>query len=141
MATQQTITPTVTHYQSDPAICAPIRLQVEALAAKIGFDEEAVAKLGLCVNEAVANVIRHAYQNRPGQPIDFGLKPIEGGLEITLRDWGSGVDPSQLPPKPHDPYKPGGLGLICLRSMLDYCQFDKQPDGGILLTMRKMLPV
>lgn len=140
MASSKTIDPVEVKYASDPSICAPIRLTTEAMATKVGFDEEAVAKLGLCVNEAVANVIRHAYGNRHDQPVIFCARPIDRGLEITLRDWGNGVDPSKLPEKPHDPYKPGGLGLICLRQMLDYCHFEKQPDGGILLTMRKILP-
>jgi len=42
---------------SDPANLAAVRKQVEALALAHGFSAKVVAEIGLCVNEAMANVI------------------------------------------------------------------------------------
>jgi len=58
-------------------------------------------------------------------------------MTITIRDWGNGVDPSCVPQRPYDPLEPGGVGLICLRQWLDEVRYDRQPDGGMLTTMRK----
>ncbi|HWB54866.1 MAG TPA: ATP-binding protein, partial [Tepidisphaeraceae bacterium] len=53
----------------DTAALAEARSAAEKFAADCGFDEKAVADVGLCVNEAMANIIRHAYAGDPGKPI------------------------------------------------------------------------
>ena len=55
---------------------------------------------------------------------------------VTIRDWGNGVNPDDLPPRPPNPLRPGGLGLVCLDKMLDEKRFEPQPDG-MLLTMTR----
>ena len=57
-------------------------------------------------------------------------------LRITIRDWGNGRNPAELPPKPYNALEPGGVGLICLRSLMDEVTYTPQPDG-MLLTMVK----
>ena len=126
---------------SDPANLAPVRRACEEFAARCGLGERAVGEVGLCVNEAMANVTRHAYRGAADRPVRVELDRLGGdcccGLRIALRDWGSGVDPSKLPPKDPDPMRPGGLGMICLGQLMDEVHFRPQPDGGMLLTMVK----
>src|SRR3954471_6657412 len=91
---------------SDPAALAGVRRAVEAFVARAGVDGKAVADVGLCVNEAMANVIRHAYRGTASRPIrvtaDYGptIERRAGGpdceparLTVTIRDWGSGFNP------------------------------------------------
>ncbi len=122
--------------RSDPAQIAPVRKAVEEVAAAGGLDERAVADVGLCVNEALANVMRHAYGGAKDRPILVGAHCQDGSLVVTIRDWGSGVNPESLPPKPFDPLRPGGLGLICLRRMMSDVKYLPQGDG-MLLVMKK----
>jgi len=126
-------------FTSDPANIAPARKAVEALAAAAGFDDKAIGEIGLCVNEAMANVIRHAYGGRTDQPMSITAELIDDAtaLRVTIRDWGSGVNPTDLPLKPHDPYRPGGLGLVCLRSLMDQIEFSEQPDGMLLIMVKR----
>ena len=56
---------------SDPANLAAARKAVEALCRTVGFDDTAIGEIGLCVNEALANVIRHAYGNATDRPIEL----------------------------------------------------------------------
>lgn len=125
-------------FDTDPKHLEPIRLRCEAFARDRGFDDRAVGEIGLCVNEAVANVIEHAYGFAGGKPIELWCTaPGDDTVRIRVRDWGNGVDPSKLPVKPKDPLVPKGLGLICLREMMDRIEYAPQPDGGILLTMER----
>jgi len=126
--------------QSDPANIAGVRKAVEDAATGAGLDEKGVAEVGLCVNEAMANVIRHAYGGATDRPIVVAAHCQDGGLVVTIRDWGNGVNPATLPPKPFDPLEPGGLGLICLRRMMDGVTYAPQADGGMLLVMKKNKP-
>lgn len=121
---------------SNTAELAPARRQLEAFAASHGFDDAAVAAIGLCVNEAMANVIRHAYRNQPDQPIELTATVVDDQIEIGLRDWGSGIQPGPLPEHKVDPMNPGGLGLICLGRLMDRITFTPQ-QPGMLLEMSK----
>jgi serine/threonine-protein kinase RsbW len=125
--------------KSDPANIARVRREVEELAAAVGLDAQGVAETGLCVNEAMANVIRHAYEGAKDRPIVVRADCQDGCLVVTIRDWGNGVNPAQLPPRPFDPLQPGGLGMICLSRMMS--QVDYVPQGdGMLLVMKKQIP-
>ena len=122
---------------SNPANLASARAAVEALCRAAGFDEVAIGEIGLCVNEAHANVIRHAYDNATDRPIVIRAWFDGTQVIITIRDWGSGENPADLPPKKKDPLTPGGLGLVCMEKMLDEARFEPQPDG-MLLTLRRL---
>jgi anti-sigma regulatory factor (Ser/Thr protein kinase) len=124
-------------FDSSPEHVEPIRLECEAMAREQGFTEREVGEIGLCVNEAIANIIEHAYAEQPGRPIEFEAWADGGEFRAKIRDWGNGVDPTKLPRKEKDPYEPGGLGLICMREMMDSAEYAPQPDGGMLLTLAK----
>jgi anti-sigma regulatory factor (Ser/Thr protein kinase) len=126
--------------QSDAADVPAARHAVESFYESHGFDKQACQDVGLCVNEAVANIIRHAYKDQPSRPIQIDAALSQDSeLTIRIRDWGSGVNPAELPPKPAsiDPLTPGGLGMICLRQMMDEVVFTPQPDGMLLEMRRK----
>jgi serine/threonine-protein kinase RsbW len=124
---------------SEPKQIVGVRKAVEAFAQSAGLAPGAIADLGLVVNEALANVIRHAYQGRGGKPISVAVDCDSSQVTVRIRDWGNGVNPAALPPKAHDPATPGGLGLICLRTLMDRAEFTPQPDG-MLLTLSKRRP-
>src|SRR5258706_2146896 len=125
--------------QSDPANIAAVRKAVEGVASSAGLKEQAVAEVGLCVNEALANVIRHAYDGAKDRPIVIRAHCQDRALVVTIRDWGNGVNPATLPDKPFDPLEPGGLGLVCLRRMMSQVTYVPQGDG-MLLVMTKEQP-
>jgi len=128
--------------QSHPANLASVRKAIESFVSAQGFDEKAVAEIGLVVNEAMANVIRHAYDNKFDRPIHVSASMDQPAgqadqVTIAIRDWGKGIDPSKLPPKPRDPLQPGGVGLICLRQWMDNVVFTPQPDGMLTTLVRR----
>jgi anti-sigma regulatory factor (Ser/Thr protein kinase) len=121
---------------SDPANIAAVRKAVEELAARGGLDARSVCETGLCLNEAMANVIRHAYHGATDRPIKVQADCHDGELLVTIRDWGDGVNPAELPQRPYEPLEPGGLGLICLQKMMSEVRYVPQGDG-MLLMMKK----
>ena len=120
---------------SDPVSLAPVRKAIEAYAAECGYDAKAVGEIGLVVNEAMANITRHAYSGAIDKPIVIEADFADDLLQVTLRDWGNGRDPSTIPIK-RDPLTPGGLGMICLRRMMNEVTFSPQRDG-MLLTLKR----
>ncbi len=122
---------------SDPANLAGVRQAVELVCSGNGFDKQACQDVGLCVNEALANVIRHAYDGAADKHIEVTAEFSDGSVRIAIRDWGNGVVPRLQAPMRRDPLQPGGLGLICLDKMMDQVFFTPQPDGGMLLEMTR----
>jgi anti-sigma regulatory factor (Ser/Thr protein kinase) len=123
---------------SDPNTLAAVRQACERFCQGAGMGAADAGDVGLCVNEAMANVMRHAYGGATDRPIRVTAEPVDGGVRVTLRDWGTGVNPAAVPPKPPDPLKPGGLGLVCIRKLMDEVVFTPQPDG-MMLTMTKRI--
>jgi serine/threonine-protein kinase RsbW len=122
---------------SDPAHLARVRHELEGFCQACGFDECARGEIVLCVNEALTNVTRHAYHGATDQPIDLAASFQDGLLRVQVRDWGEGKTPDLRAAK-RDPLCPGGIGMVCLRQLLDKIAFAPQQDG-MLLTMERRL--
>lgn len=127
--------------KSNTAELAPVRRQIEAFCHSIGFDDRAVGEIGLCVNEAMANIIRHAYAGQDEQPIEITASVADGTFMVSLRDWGKGLKPGPMPAEKVDPLKPGGLGLICLGRLMDKVAFTPQQPGMLIEMFRKHDPI
>ena len=125
---------------SDAANLAPVRHACEAFCRECGLSETAAGEVGLVVNEAMANVTRHAYRGETDRPVlvTGAWDPRAGragAVVIRIRDWGSGFNPESVRPK-QDPSQPGGLGMVCIRCLVDEADFQPQHDG-MLLTLTK----
>ena len=93
--------------------------------------------MGLCLNEILANVIRHAYNNANDKPIHVKAQADEEKLVIEIRDWGNGVDPSKIPQPPYDPLSPGGVGLLCIKQLMDRVTYHPQSDGMLTRVIKR----
>ena len=123
-------------FPSNPSHLARMRKLIEQFSGESGLDTAACDEIGLVVNEALANVIRHAYDNAKDRPIEMTAEPLHPGVKITIRDWGNGVNPAKAMQKEKDPMVPGGLGLICIRQLMGDMQFFPQDEGMLLVMTR-----
>lgn len=122
---------------SDPAYLADARKAVETYAVACGLGEQPSHDVGLCLNEALANVMRHAYGGRNDRPILISAECDAQELTVRVRDWGNGLDPSTVPREPYNPLTPGGVGLICLSELLDKMVYTPQPDGMLATLVKR----
>jgi anti-sigma regulatory factor (Ser/Thr protein kinase) len=122
---------------SDPANLRPVRLAVEQYARANGMGPIDSDSVGLVVNEAIANVIRHQYGGDRGRPIQVLAEDAGGALRISIRDWGQPFDPEKLPRKAPDPSRPGGLGLLCMRNLMDEVTYTRLSDGMLLTLVKR----
>lgn len=119
-------------FASNPINVAAVRKSIEQFCETAGLDAPAREEVGLVVNEALANVIRHAYAGATDRPVQVKVNRQGAGVRISIRDWGNGVDPSKIEVPEHDPLIPGGLGLLCLRRLMDDVVYLPQHDGMLL---------
>ena len=122
---------------SHPQYLPMIRALVREGACLAGFDDDLTASILLAVTEAVTNVMRHAYGNEVGKPIDFEVTIQPDAFRLDIIDYGTFVDPKQIASRPLDEVRPGGLGVHLIKSTMDRVEYRKNPHGGTTLTMVK----
>lgn len=124
---------------SDPAELGKVRKQVEAFTDKLGFSEWCQTQIVLAIDESLTNIIRHAYQNAPGKPIELKICATDKILKISIRDFGSQSDPRKFKSRDIRDLRPGGLGVKIMKKCMDCVQYTPAPEGGTILTMCKDL--
>ena len=137
------------HHMATLSICADltqlatVREFVAQNARDLGMDEQGVYELQLAVDEACTNIIRHGYDGQDGE-IEILIELSEGGLRLTMRDWGPAFDPQAVPtPDVTASLEErclGGLGLFLMRQVTDNLWFEFDAEEGNTLTMVKRLP-
>ena len=129
---------------SAPAHLPVVRAALEELCKEVGFSEDATGKIILSLDEALSNIIKHAYLGADDQPIEVELTPIGSdepqGLQMLLRDYGRTVDRSQIKSRSLHEVRPGGLGVHIMTECMDEINYRAASDCGTILTMTKKLP-
>lgn len=133
--------------RSDPSLLCVVRSMTEQLCEVLGFSAAECRSVTRAVDEALSNIIRHAYKGIPGKSIQLSLSRIDArnngsrrdGLEILLEDFGPAVDPTRLPARSLDEVKPGGLGLHFIRQSMDRVEY-KRSGRMNRLRLSKYLP-
>ena len=117
-----------------------IRRYVRETVTACGCAPSALDELIVAVNEAVANVVRHGYQNKPAKikvTVVCGLDLVK----VILLDDGPAFDPTTLSspdttlPLEKRPF--GGLGVHMMRDFCDALNYRTDPHGRNELTLLK----
>jgi len=124
---------------SHPKFLAVVRATVAELAATYGLSEPECCNVTLAVDEALANIIRHAYHSEPAQPIELTCTASEGSFDFTILDRGQPFDPVRLPAEPPDEHALGGRGTHLIRMIMDEAIYDRVSAGN-RLRLRKRIP-
>ena len=115
---------------SDARYLPVVRGAIAPLAAAIGWDESECRAITLAIDEALANVIRHAYHDRVDGLIELECREIADGLEITLLDNGEGPDRSKICAREIGCDQPGGLGTHIIKNVMDKVSYEESPEGN-----------
>ena len=120
--------------RSNPEMLSVVRQALGQLASTLGFSEKESHAVVLAVDEALTNIIRHAYLGNVERPITATFHRIQqtqngqrkDALEIVLEDRGTAVNPKKLCGRALEDVKPGGLGLHFIRECMDTVEFSRK---------------
>ena len=111
--------------QSNPQVLCGVRGAISPIAASLGFNEEDCRAITLALDEAITNVIRHAYNGQLGRGIEIEFSKLgetskeKPGLEILLFDHGAKPKADSFKGLPPGELRSGGLGLHFMRQSMD----------------------
>ena len=94
----------------------------------------------MAIDEAVSNIIRHTYSNRPDGKLSVDVRSYDDRIEFTLEDSGPKVKPESIRPRPLDEVRPGGLGTYFINCFMDVASYDESFPEGNRLKLVKYLP-
>ena len=123
---------------SDPRYLPVVRGAVNALAAAIGWSESDCLAITLALDEALTNVIRHAYHNRPDGVIELECRQTPDALEVTLFNRGAAPDISKICAREIGGDQPGGLGTHIIKDVMDTVSYRETPEGNWLVVTKRL---
>jgi serine/threonine-protein kinase RsbW len=126
--------------ESNPEALGLVRAVLERATELSDCQESASRAVVRSVDEALANVIRHAYQEQPGLPIEVTFRRLFAGpgkrkacgLEILVSDEGIAPDKKKLRGRPFGEIRPGGLGLHFMKQSMDKVEFQRKKGRNVL---------
>jgi len=92
----------------------------------------------LAVDEAVVNVITHAYAGNPDGVVQMEFAIWPDRLVIQVRDWGLSFDPSSIPEPNFDRPQQRGYGMYLMRRLMDQVIYEEGTAEGNCVTLIKM---
>ena len=119
----------------DHAVTAAIEFATAA-----GFGDEAVFAIDMAVREAVANAVKHGNLLDESKPVEITLQNLEKGLQVTIRDFGTGfkVDEVPDPTNPENLLKANGRGILFMRNFMEEVEWERHAQGGTVVKMCKL---
>ena len=123
---------------SDARYLPVVRGAIAPLAAAIGWDESECRAITLAIDEALANVIRHAYHDSVDGLIELECRESADGLEITLLDNGEGPNRSKICAREIGCDQPGGLGTHIIKNVMDKVSYEESPEGNRFVASKRL---
>ena len=117
-------------------VLSPFRKELRQILSQAGWEKKTTEEILLAVDEALTNIIRHAYQGKPGKMTVF-VAATDDRIEIVLEDGGKKFDPTQVPSPELPCHRPGGLGIHFIRTIMDQMIYDDQDPATNRLRLIK----
>jgi anti-sigma regulatory factor (Ser/Thr protein kinase) len=124
-----------------------IRAFVGDAAGGCGFATETVDEIVLALDEAVANVVEHAYEGSDlpelERTIELIVESNQDGIRFRLRDHGQPFDPGGAAEVDLDTHlasgSQDGLGIHLMRRLMDRISWRPLPSGNELILEKNRL--
>ena len=138
------------HLPSNPESLCLVRAALERATELLHFSAADSRAIVRSVDEALANVLRHAYESKRNLPIDVSCWKLHeatssagapaSGIEIVLEDSGVALDPAKLKGRDLNDIRPGGLGLHFMRQSMDRVEFSHKKGKNQLRMVKYLVP-
>ena len=114
-------------------------MMADEFAKSRGFGDEVLFAVDLAIRESVANAVKHGNKFDESKKVRVTLADSTDGLEITVRDFGSGFSIEDIPDptNPENLLKTNGRGILFMRSFMDEVEWENPSDGGLAVKMLK----
>ena len=124
---------------SNPKYLSVVRSMTLKVGQINGMKEEVLEDIKLAVDEACANVIKHAYKGNTSGKIVIQYKTTPENYQVVITDNGIRAQNALLKGRDLDDLRPGGLGIHFIKRVFDVFELDEKKKKGNRLIMIKHL--
>jgi phosphoserine phosphatase RsbU/P len=103
------------------------------------LDEEIVHLLVLATNEAVTNIVNHAYDGRTDQYIQIVVEFSSDNVMLQLHDWGKQFDPTAIPDPDFEGNREHGFGMYIISHCVDDVSYWRDDLGRNCLKLTRKI--
>jgi serine/threonine-protein kinase RsbW len=108
-----------------------------------GMDDATSAKVSIAVDEAVTNVIVHAYNNEAEHEVAIELRFMPQALEVHICHHGRAIRENEVVlPDPREYVKhprKGGLGLLLMSRFMDEIRYIETGEGSECCMIKRVV--
>jgi serine/threonine-protein kinase RsbW len=126
---------------SHPKYLSIVRSVTGKLAQIYEITEPLTEDMKLAVDEACANVIKHAYRGDITKKIVLKYKITKKSFNVIIEDNGIRVQTDLIKGRSLDDIRPGGLGIHFIKRVFDVFQFDETKKKGNRLVLIKSMDI
>jgi serine/threonine-protein kinase RsbW len=123
--------------KNDPSEIGRLVDLLEAFGPQSGLTDDATFKLTLALDEIVANVVRHGFDDDREHRIEVKVTVDDRTVTASVEDDGLEFDPREAPVPdldlPIEMRKPGGLGMHLVKATMDSVEYRRQDGRNILM--------
>lgn len=108
-------------------------------ASRAGFSDDALFAIDLALREAVANAVKHGNKFDESKDVNIILEETASGLEIAVRDYGSGFEVEDVPDptNPENLLKASGRGILFINNFMDSVEWFHHKRGTTVKMLKK----
>ncbi len=111
-----------------------VRLQAEAIARRVLFDNEAIYDIITAVGEVCDNAIEHG-KSEMGIDVQYFMTATD--FKVEVRDYGPGFDATGKGLEAPDVFSERGRGIFLMRHLMDEVTIESVPGQGTRVVMSK----
>lgn len=112
------------------------------ITSEMGFSQDALNEISISVIEACTNALEHGNKCDSDLMVRAVFTREPGRITIEVFDDGDGFDYEgflQHIPDPSNIHNPRGRGIYIMKTMMDHLTFEKIPDRGMKVMLRKLV--
>jgi serine/threonine-protein kinase RsbW len=126
---------------SHPKYLSIVRSVTGKIAQIYEITEPLTEDMKLAVDEACANVIKHAYRGDRTKKIVLKYKITKKSFNVIIEDSGIKAQADLIKGRSLDDIRPGGLGIHFIKRVFDVFQFDETKKKGNRLILIKSMNI
>ena len=105
-----------------------------------GYESRQIGQVELAYTEALTNAVRHGNQDDPQKIVIIEYRIDQSEFRLAIEDEGQGFDPRDIddPTQPEHLVRPGGRGLLLIRSLVETVEFSPRGNRIVIRLSRKI---
>ena len=106
-----------------------------------GCSEQQLNEIALAVRECVVNAVIHGNRKLARKKVHVEAELSRGGVQICIRDEGTGFDPRTVPDprRPENLLRETGRGILMMHALMDRVSIRRADSNGMEVRMVKLL--